>query len=248
MRFVRGPTLAGELRGAHIAAALGVPCDDEYKEPSEWVVFVKQFKGIKEAKADGCLVAFDPVDFYCYPNRPFPVVPEVDLLIVPNKKCAHTYKALFPRADFLIVPHQWDSRITGEATQDEFRPGYVGREFNLDEHLHVPMVTERDEQLAALAKFNCHLAAGADSLRKPATKVSSAAAVGANIITRRTASALELLGEDYPFFADGTLFDALYQARKAFGGEEWKRGLETMARVRERTSLGAVSDLYRVFL
>ena len=39
-------------------------------------------------------------------------------------------------------------------------------------------------------------------LYKPATKVATAAAMRANIITSKEPSAVELLGEDYPYLAD----------------------------------------------
>ena len=84
MRFVRGKTLARELRGQHIADKLCVPCSTELgePEPGEWVVFVKKNVGLEEAKVAGCHVAFDPVDLYCYPGRITTPAPEVDLLIM----------------------------------------------------------------------------------------------------------------------------------------------------------------------
>ena len=96
--------------------------------------------------------------------------------------------------------------------------------------------------------FNCHVCERATKLQstfKPATKVAAASAVGANIITHKDNSAFELLGPEYPFYATSTLFDGLYRAKKAFGTEAWKDGLEIMESVRARTSLDAVADLYR---
>lgn len=250
MRFVICDTLAGELRGKHIAEHLGVPYGTDY-QPSEWVVFVKTFDGIKKAKADGCKIALDPVDFYCYPFRDTSPHPEVDLVIIPSKRAMKEYVSLFPRADFLVAPHQWDHRISGECTHDEFRPGYIGMAFNLSEELHIPMVTEMDEMLTGLPRFNCHITQRkreAAKLLKPATKVAAAAAVGAVVLTQKDPAAEHLLGDDYPFYAEGTLFDALYRAKKVFGGEQWQQARKKMAEVKEKTSLKAVSDIYRVLM
>lgn len=231
---------------------MNVPCDREYTTPDEWVVFVKSFDGIEQAKRDGCLVCLDPVDYYCYGDgREFRPIPEVDLLVVPNKACAGTYRGLFPNADFLIVPHQWDDRITGQCEHDAFRAAYIGRKFNLTEHLAVDMVTDEADQLAALPRYNCHVSHrswDAAVWRKPATKVASAAAVGAVVVTTPDMSSKYLLGEEYPFYAPGTLFDGLYRAKKAFGTQQWAEAREIMAGVRERTSLAAVADLYRVLM
>lgn len=248
MRFVTSKTLAGELRGQHIAECLGVPWGPEY-QPDEWVVFVKSFDDIAKAKADGCMVALDPVDFYCYPFRDQTPRPEVDLVVIPSRRAMKSYVSLFPRADYIVIPHQWDHRIGGECRHDQFQPGYIGRHFNLNEELHIEMVTEPAEMLQAVTRFNCHVTqreSAAEKLLKPATKVATAAAVGAVVLTQRDPAAEHLLGEDYPFFAEGTLFDALYKARKAFGGEQWQQAREKMAEVKEKTSLQAIANLYRV--
>lgn len=251
MRFVRGDTIAGELRAQLIADHLGVPCSDklENPEPGEWVVFVKTFDGISEAKRAGCMVAFDPVDFYGYPGRDRELIQDVDLLIVPNRDVTTGYKAMFPRADFMVVPHQWDHRIEGQAPTDRFIPGYVGQRFNLRQELNIPIVSDPAQHLSALPLFNCHFAEHATPqswLCKPATKVAAASAVGAVIVTDRASSALELLGPEYPFYSCPTLLDGLWKAKKAFGQQAWEEAQEIMRKVKERTSLESVANLYKV--
>ena len=252
MRFVKyRKGMAGVLRGDHIAQALGVPCETAYTTPDEWVVFVKTLDGIKQAKADGCMIALDPVDAFCYPGyEPTGCpLPEVDLLIVPNRACMSSYLQMFPRAEFMVVPHQWDARISGECEQDEFRPGYIGAKFNLLENLAVPVVV--DGQIKAMSRFNCHIGGAITQegrRRKPATKVAAAAAVGAVIVTGADASAVELLGNEYPFFAENTLFNGLFKARKAFGGSAWQEAREIMRGVKETTSLAAVVEKYKILM
>jgi hypothetical protein len=250
MRFIRSRKgIAGELRGEHIAAALGVPCETEYSTPDEWVIFVKTLNGVQQAKRDGCRVVFDPVDAFCYPGHEPDGWPstDVDLLIIPNRACAGSYRTMFPNADYLIIPHQWDSRITGMAEHDEFRPGYIGSKFNLRENLGIPIVV--DDQLAAMPRHNCHVGGAVTpdgTARKPATKVASASAVGSVIVTAPDASAVELLGPEYPFYAKSTLFNALFKARKLFGSEAWNQALEILRTVREKTSLAAVAAKYEI--
>ena len=92
-------------------------------------------------------------------------------------------------------------------------------------------------------QFNCHLAlsvAGAAEAYRPATRVASAAACGAVLVTPRDATAVELLGEDYPFFcaADRPAVEAaLLRARRLCGGPEWLAALDRLRTVLERTGL-----------
>jgi hypothetical protein len=103
--------------------------------------------------------------------------------------------------------------------------------------------------LAAAPQFNMHLCLQRrderHALLKPATKISTASAVGANVLTYRDPSAVELLGQDYPFYVDSDQNTAIRMVRESFGGREWKRGREKMKEVRERTSLKAIAALYR---
>lgn len=245
--------MAGYIRGARIAAQLGVSCETAFTtcEPGEWVCVVKHPVAAGKAKQAGARVIFDPVDLYAYDNRPLIGGKAPDIVVAYSERAMGVYAGMFPNADFMLVPHNWDDRIEGEAPQDEFRAGYIGLPMNLHEAIPAEIVGDLEVMREALPRFNCHVAEhyGARSmLFKPATKVASAAAVGANIVTHRSAAAMELLGEDYPFFADGTLTEGLERARAAFGGPEWERGLQIMRRVKERTSLQAVADLYREFL
>lgn len=252
MRFVAGDSLAGELRGKRIAERLQVPCDETYTEPAEWVVFVKTTEGMQQAKADGCRVIFDPVDYYCYDDgRVIKPITYVDLLVIPNPKCIRTYLELVPNAEFYVVPHQWDERIEGTAPMDQFRPGYVGKRYNLHEDLGIPVIHEDDKQLSAMREFNCHFSDTRGSLwakyRKPATKCSSAAAVGAMIVCKGDHSTRYLLGDEYPFYTETTLLDGMWKAEKAFGTAQWDEALEMMAGAKEKSSMTKVCELYEVF-
>ena len=79
----------------------------------------------------------------------------------------------------------------------------------------------------------------------------TAAACEANLITTRDESTVELLGEDYPFYCEperGSILAAIDKARALFASAEWRRGLERMRQVRERTALDRVLDDYEALL
>lgn len=249
------PFVSSLLRGKHIADELG--CDLLVKDiggaRNDVVVFVKDAtrEMVEKAKDRGNRIAYDPLDLYCYYWRSCPFAELVDVLIVPNSACAAFYRAQgFRNCEFAVIPHQWDHRIVGEAPQDAFRPGYVGNKFNCPSWWEGERATDMtDSVLPEFAKFNLHLSLNSrkrtHTLLKPAIKVASAAAVGANVVTYRDPSAVELLGPDYPFYVDECPKAAIRMACDAFGTPEWGRGLEVMKKVRKKTSLHAVANLYR---
>lgn len=241
------------LRGNHIAEALGAEChfEDLGDERNGVVVFVKEgARGLALDAIDrGNLIAYDPVDLHCYRDRVCAFADLVDVLIVPNMACQQFYRQHYPKARMVVIPHQWDARIRGRAPQDRARVAYIGKGFNRPTWWDGEAVTASTEMLAAAPRFNLHLSLNQridkHVLLKPATKISTAAAVGANVVSYRDPGAVELLGEDYPFYVDGDPMAAIRMARESFGGAAWKRGLDIMKKVREQTSLNAVAMLYR---
>lgn len=157
-----------------------------------------------------------------------------------------------PNWNSRVIYHQWDPRYQPNlAGERELRVAYLGSQRSLPEGWpEIPSVPCRQDWFQAGLEFNCHVSIrepGRDFLYKPNCKVSTAAACGANLVTTRDESALEMLGEDYPFYAEPTLEGILAgidRARSAFGGPDWKRGLERMREVRERTSIERVADDY----
>ncbi len=154
-----------------------------------------------------------------------------------------------------VIYHQWDPRyVPNQVPAGDFRIGYLGLARSLSLWGQLPGVDYFDQDYFRRAvHYNCHLSVrepGREALYKPNCKVSTAAGCGANLVTTRDESALELLGKDYPFYADPTpesLSAAIDQARASLGGPEWQRGLERMREVRERTSLERVIDDYLAF-
>jgi hypothetical protein len=154
-----------------------------------------------------------------------------------------------------VIYHQWDQRYRPhEAGDRELRVGYFGERRSFPYWEELPGVSFFSDDLFGNALgFNAHLSLrepGRDFLYKPNCKVSTAAVCGVNLVTTRDESAVELLGEDYPFYAEPTregLLAALDHARTAFGGSEWRRGLERMREIKERTRMERILDEYLDF-
>lgn len=247
--------VSSELRGKHIADALGckVLVKSIGNAQDEPIVFVKDAPRdlVEKAKERGNRILYDPLDMYCYMGRKCSFAELVDVVIVPNAAAAGFYASKgFEFARYAVIPHQWDYRITGEAPQDRVRPAYIGHEFNCPKGWDGTKLTLMTaDVLGHISGYNLHLSLNSREpthvLLKPAIKVASAAAVGANVVAFPDPSALELLGPDYPFYVHINQRAAIRMACEAFGGPEWKRGLEKMKEVRERTSLRAIAALYR---
>lgn len=154
-----------------------------------------------------------------------------------------------------VIYHQWDPRYVPNGLGDrELRIAYLGLGRSLALWGQLPGVDYFDgDYFRRALGYNCHLSVrepGREWLYKPNCKVSTAAACEANLVTTRDESALELLGPDYPYYAEPereSLLAALAKVRATFRGPEWRRGLKLMAEVRERTSMDRVIDDYLSF-
>ncbi|HKI03341.1 MAG TPA: hypothetical protein VKK31_15285 [Thermoanaerobaculia bacterium] len=177
-----------------------------------------------------------------------------DALIFKNRR----QLADFGRDDRLdrVIYHQWDPRYSlHQAPGDRLALGYLGLARSLELWGQLPGIEYVDDgYFDQAARFNCHFSIrlpGREFLYKPNCKVSTAAACGANLITTRDESTVELLGEDYPFYCDpepASILAAIERARAAFGSAEWHAGLERMRAVRERTRIDRVLDDYELLL
>lgn len=245
---------SSRLRGAAISNALGF----DNSRQADVVVFVKgaDCASVEEAHSAGCRIVYDPIDRFSFSERhqPDPWFGLVNTVIVYSVEQSHWYieRDLFPSAQYVIIPHQWDKVLDGAwCPKDRLRVGYIGHSFNMPHairDLMLPRVTNINAMMSWAGVFNCHIdslrAPGSlDAIHKPATKISTAAAVGAAIITTRTAAAVELLGDDYPLYVDSgkELANAIETAR----GMLLSGGLPELSGVRLRTSLDEVAKLYR---
>lgn len=97
-------------------------------------------------------------------------------------------------------------------------------------------------------QFNCHLALrgpGHAALYQPGTAVANAAACRAVLVTPRDESAVEMLGEDYPFFCASdraAIESALARARERCGGPHWREALARLEKVSAKTCLEGIVE------
>jgi|CXWL01.1.fsa_nt_gi hypothetical protein len=155
------------------------------------------------------------------------------------------------RADRVIY-HQWDERYRPhQAGIQELRVGYLGEPRSIALWEQLPGVSfHAEDWFAAASHLNCHLSIrspGREHLYKPSCKIATAAACDAILISTRDVSAVELLGEDYPFYCDWrreSVLAAIERARQALGGALWEQGLRRLREVRERTRMPVVLAEY----
>lgn len=246
---------SSKLRGEHIAQELGVKClfADLGGARNQTVIFVKEAdRGlVEDAKDRNNRIVLDVIDLYCREERSVPFEDLVDVLIVPNQASIEFYKERFKNATFAVIPHQWDSRIKGTCPQDFCRTAYIGKHFNQPNGWGGMSITNSEQFLQAAPLFNLHLGLNQRTERmrllKPATKIATASAVSANIVSYPDPGAKELLGWDYPFFVQEgmSVNEAINYAQKNFGGGFWKKARDKMKEVKEKTSLKAVAELYK---
>lgn len=93
------------------------------------------------------------------------------------------------------------------------------------------------------SQFNCHLSLrppGEEELLSAGGEVANAAACEAVLVTMRDAAAMELLGDDYPFYCTGdatAIGAAIARAREACGGPLWQEALARLRAAGEKTAL-----------
>lgn len=156
-----------------------------------------------------------------------------------------------------VIYHQWDPRYEPNRVGDrELRIAYLGLERSFPLWEKVPGVACWDHDYFRQAlDFNCHVSVrqpGREYLYKPNCKVSTAAACHANLLTTRDDSTVEMLGADHPYYLEDAELPALLRGiervRETFGTEVWRRGLERMREVKERTSIDRIVDDYLAYV
>lgn len=151
-----------------------------------------------------------------------------------------------------VIRLHWDPRFhLNRAGCDELSIGYLGDRRSLQLWDSIPGLEYVDDDYFQQAlRFNCHLSIrqpGRESLYKPGAKVVAAAGCGAALITSPCESALELLGEDYPYYTGHLLeevTETVERVRETMGGPEWHLALEQLAEVRKRTALERILQDY----
>lgn len=212
-------------------------------------------------------VIYDVVDKFSRKEAPHDTmgVAFADGIIATHKQVVDYFSPLFGNAKVAVIPHAYDPRFevrTAEngfdAFPQRFRLGYLGQAFNhhFKEIADVLPVYDTKTGFEYGGMFTCHYSvrdiSTIDGLFKPATKASTAAACGANIITTRDPAVVEILGDDYPFYVDEfsmkATADVIKKAYTNFNKEMWFDGLDMIAALKRRTSIDRVAEDYIDFL
>jgi hypothetical protein len=203
-------------------------------------------------------------DFLDDPVRP-QLLPHIDLLIAPSIEGWRLNLWKYAETDCDLLTHHVDLRIPADgARTDAFAAGYFGEGVNalrtkpiedMVDFVNVDTRFSDPAWIGRLNDYNLHYAvrSGVEGTHtKPFLKGFIAARCGANmIVSRGDGDALHYLGADYPYLLDSADPDAaadmVRRARESFGGPDWRRGLEIMRTVRERSSTAQVrTELGRI--
>lgn len=158
------------------------------------------------------------------------------------------------RAVSRTIPQHWDSRYRPQCSGSSvLRAAYLGTARSISSWGQIPgldCLGPEDWFERALA-YNAHVSVRENRrewLYKPNAKVVTAAACRAVLITTRDCSAVEHLGEDYPFYLDGSdvasITAGLSRARELVGGPEWEVALARLDTVRIANSIEQVAQRY----
>ncbi len=220
------------------------------------IVFIKTSKlpDLVAAKRRGNLLVLDVQDTVCF-KRHIKNRWLYDGLIFKNRRQLRDFGGA--RQLGAVIYHQWDPRYRRHSAGESIlSPAYLGLERSLRSLWgRLPSTPCIDHDYFAQApKFNCHISireTRREFLYKPGTKVSTAAACGAGLITTRDESALEMLGPDYPFYTEPDLASvtaAIERAREALGGPAWRAALARLEAVRDATRIENIASILAGYL
>lgn len=250
---IGGDEIAAELARRGVDAR-SLPVAEALAARDALLVFVKtsRLDHLLAARRRGNLTVLDPHDTPVFKRR-LKNARLFDGAIFRNRR----QLADFDRPDWCseLIPMQWDPRFRPHRLPEgEFRAAYLGDRRSLADFDRLPAVDCIETDLFERAlDYNCHLSVrrpGREFLYKPGVKVSTAAACRAVLVTTADVTAVELLGEDYPFYCGSdrdSVLATLERARRAVGGPLWRAALELLEGVRERTRIERVADHYLAY-
>lgn len=167
------------------------------------------------------ILVYDIIDNFCFNHTNIIHNPTLiqyyqylDIFIHTNSYSKSKGEELLPRAEHIIIPHQWD--IDNE---DLLLPNiintkvasYIGglNGFQLDKNKLVGYVDVYDNPLEGnnqQSKYNIHSSFRAnntlDYYYKPCTKLAVASSFGAILLTSREESVVDIVGEAYEFYIE----------------------------------------------
>lgn len=248
---IAGDQVAAGLRGRGWDARV-VWASEAARLRHHLLVFIKtsRLDHLVRARFGGCRLVLDVHDTVVFKRR------------IKNRWLYHAllFKNRRQLADFgrrgkpdRVLYHQWDPRYAPHrAPADRVCAAFLGERRSFELWGAVPEVecVPMEHWFTAAPRFNVHVsvrAPGREMLYKPNLKVSTAAACGAILLTTRDESAVELLGEDYPFYCEPSaegLRRGLAALEAARGTAAWELAAERLDRVRRLTAPVRVWEEY----
>jgi len=194
-----------------------------------------------------------------------------DIVVAASETIYKGYKKTLPSSvKVILVNHNVDSRLKmldWSKRPKTLHAGYFGELINVVvtpeikkrvDIMPVDNTKQNNYWLKELPKYNLHYAIRQTRdvyPNKPFLKGFTAAHCGANILIQDSEKeAVRWLGKDYPYLLHGKvtekrILEMLEYTKKSFGSKEWKRGLEIMHTIREKTSEEAIGkQLVKLFV
>ena len=180
-----------------------------------------------------------------------------DGIITPTIELISSINNINKNINTVSIPHHWDKRHLININKYDrrfFSLAYIGETkdetsgFIFKNKIpELATINKKNGMMAVSSKYTCHYSVRPRgsyySLYKPNTKISTAAAVGSNIICSYDNSSLDLISVDYPYYTKSDIKSVLNMvkyAKETFGGTVWKQGLDMMAKLKQRTSLETI--------
>lgn len=234
---------------------------------TKWAIFALSLRDLKRLRENGNQLIFDPLDAILPPKK----LKYANIVVAASESICKSYKKIFPSTTKVaVVNHNVDLRLKGldlSKRQKTFQVGYFGELINavltpkIEKQIDVMPVNtikQNDYWLKELPKYNLHYAIRQTRgvyPNKPFLKGFTAAHCDANILIQDSEKeAVRWLGKDYPYLMHGKvtekkILEMLKYAKKSFGSKVWKRGLETMRIIKEKTSEEAIrNQLVKLFV
>lgn len=261
--FMRGEQIAEAMRTIGYPVVCLKPVE-LHKVRDSLIVWVRRTSGdmrLRSIKKRGNIQIYDPLDRIDeLNNKRNRINRYIDAIIYPSKtQLRQSVKddILNDKLKYHLL-HHWDSRLT-VYDFNSFELGYWGYRTSAVNVFN--FIDKKNRFTAARAgefppddffkRISCHYSVR-DEKRglgwRPTTKISTAAACGANIILSRDAISEELLPHDYPYFINGAGYEDTQRmidyAKMTFKADIWNYGLACMKKVRRATSIERCARLY----
>jgi hypothetical protein len=225
------------------------------------VVFIKSYtyKEIEILKRNNNTVILDIVDSIANEDYSLESICTIpwDGIITPTVQMIASINNT--NINTVSIPHHWDKRHLvniDTVPRDVFNLAYIGslgHDGGLFYDSYIPelvLVNDWIAQTNTSPSYTCHYSVRPmDSyqfLYKPNTKISTAAAVGSNIIHSYDHAALDLVSNDYPYYTNSNSEDirnTIEYAKQTFGGPIWQYGLDIMKELKHRTSIETIVNV-----